>query len=180
MKQGILFALVGGGLAVVAALAVVRENAAERVRGEPAAMATTQATSQPAGGTVEKLVLSPEQWKKRLTPEQYKILRDHGTEAPFTGPYHDFKGREGTFECVGCGLELFRAEEKFDSGTGWPSFWTPFAKGHVVEVADTSYGMTRTEVRCAKCDGHLGHVFKDGPKPTGLRYCINGYTLKMR
>lgn len=148
----------------------------------PGASASTQAVgaaTQSSGGAIEKLVLPDAEWRKRLTPEQYKILREHGTERAFTGPYHDHKGREGTFVCAGCELALFDAATKFDSGTGWPSYWQPIAKANVIEVEDRSYGMVRTEVRCGRCDGHLGHVFPDGPAPTGLRYCINGHALKL-
>lgn len=123
-------------------------------------------------------MLSEEEWKKRLTPAQFEILRKKGTEPPFTGPYHDWKGKTGTFACVGCDLELFEAKTKFDSGTGWPSFYDA-VPGHVLVAKDNSFGMERDSLSCARCDGHLGHVFTDGPKPTGLRYCIDGFALKL-
>lgn len=116
------------------------------------------------------------QWKGKLTPEQYRILRESGTEPAFTGALLNNK-TAGTYVCAGCGEPLFDSEHKYDSGSGWPSFTAPAAPGHVEEKSDTSHGMTRTEVRCARCQGHLGHVFPDGPGPDGLRYCINSASL---
>jgi peptide-methionine (R)-S-oxide reductase len=124
-----------------------------------------------------KIEKTDAEWRAQLTAEQYRITRKHGTERPFTGPYHDDKSA-GMYNCVGCGAALFSAGAKFDSGTGWPSFYEPAADGAVAEHQDKSWFMTRTEVRCADCDSHLGHVFPDGPQPTGLRYCINGYALQ--
>ncbi|HVS63867.1 MAG TPA: peptide-methionine (R)-S-oxide reductase MsrB [Thermoanaerobaculia bacterium] len=117
-----------------------------------------------------------EEWRQRLTDEQYRVTRKHGTERAFTGRYHDCK-TSGVYRCVGCGKELFSSERKFDSGTGWPSFYQPVEPDAVGTETDRSFFMKRTEVHCADCGGHLGHVFEDGPQPTGLRYCINSASL---
>ena len=124
-----------------------------------------------------KLVLSEDEWKKRLTPEQFRIARSAGTERPFCSGFLNNKGT-GVYACVGCDLPLFKSDTKFESGTGWPSFFQPIAKENIAEKTDQSHGMTRVEVNCARCDSHLGHVFEDGPLPTGLRFCINGEVLK--
>lgn len=120
--------------------------------------------------------LTEAEWKARLTPEQYYVLREHGTERAFTGIYDNMKS-PGDYHCAGCGALLFKSDAKFDSGTGWPSFMRPADNDAVVERNDSKFGMTRTEVCCAKCDGHLGHVFPDGPAETGLRYCLNSAAL---
>lgn len=117
-------------------------------------------------------------WRAQLTPEQYEITRRHGTERAFTGPYWDEKA-QGVYKCVCCGAPLFESDTKFDSGTGWPSFYAPLANDAVSTHEDRSLLMARTEVRCASCDAHLGHLFPDGPRPTGLRYCINGHALDL-
>jgi len=135
------------------------------------------ATSSPQ--RTDKVILTPAQWKKRLTPEQYKILREEGTEPAFWGRNLGHKGAV-VYHCVGCDLPRFKASTKFDSGTGWPSFYEPIDLKSIWFQRDTTFGMVRTEVLCSKCDGHLGHVFDDGPKPTGLRFCMNGKVLKFK
>lgn len=127
----------------------------------------------------DQIVKSEEEWKKELSPEQYKVLRQQGTERAFTGKYWDHH-EKGMYICAACGLELFDSQTKYDSGSGWPSFYQPADKEVVSETHDTSYGMNRVEVHCARCGGHLGHVFEDGPDPTGLRYCINSLSLDFK
>ena len=125
---------------------------------------------------MEKVIKTEEEWRRQLSPEAYHVCREHGTEAPFSGKLYHNK-EEGIYRCVCCGAPLFTSDTKFDSGSGWPSYFEPYSEEALLEVKDTSFGMVRTEVRCARCDAHLGHVFPDGPEPTGLRYCINSVCL---
>jgi len=127
---------------------------------------------------MEKVKKTEVEWRTSLSPQQFDILRKHATERPFTGPHQEL-GIEGTYVCAGCGLPLFESSSKFDAGCGWPSFSEKLNPENVAETVDKTHGMVRTEVHCARCDGHLGHVFDDGPQPTGLRYCINGHSLKL-
>jgi len=129
--------------------------------------------------TSSKVVKSEAEWRKELSPMQYAVLREKATERPFSGEY-EYTKTPGTYVCAGCGQTLFESDAKFDSGCGWPSFTRPATENHVDEERDVSHGMTRVEVLCSKCNGHLGHVFDDGPGPTGLRYCINSAALKLQ
>jgi peptide-methionine (R)-S-oxide reductase len=168
--------------AALAAVALAAFPGVVATPAQGAAAATTETAQTAKKGAAKKsaaivrIVKTDAEWKKSLTPEQYRILREKGTEWAFTGKYWNHHAA-GVYVCAGCGLELFDSRTKFESGTGWPSFWTPVASGHVDEHRDTTFGMARTEVLCARCGGHLGHVFDDGPKPTGLRYCINSASL---
>lgn len=151
-------------------------------RSTPVAPAAPQRTAQakvapaPLTGEIARIEKPDAQWKQLLSAESYRVLRHEGTEMAFTGAYWN-EHRKGVYRCAGCELELFRSTDKFESGTGWPSYTQPFTKNRVQIVSDTAYGMSRDEVECARCGGHLGHVFSDGPAPTGLRYCINSASL---
>lgn len=149
---------------------------AARVATTPSAAESSSIT--PEEPALQKVTHTEEEWKKILTPEQYRVLREKGTERAFTGKY-EANHAKGVYKCAACGAVLFASDSKFDSGCGWPSFFTPLAGDRVVQTVDTSHGMTRIEVTCARCGGHLGHVFDDAPdQPTGLRYCINSVSLE--
>jgi peptide-methionine (R)-S-oxide reductase len=138
-----------------------------------------QSSTSSGGKMTYEIEKTDEEWKKTLTADQYYVLRQQGTEAAFTGKYHNHKAT-GTYICAACGNELFSSETKFRSGTGWPSFYQPVSENNVGTEVDRSYGMVRTEVHCGRCGGHLGHIFEDGPRPTGLRYCINSVSLDFK
>ena len=168
------------GLALAAALAALSACSGGS-SGEPKENGTgTGAKKDPAAQKSDPLAALPKtdaEWKAKLTKEQYRVLREQGTEQAFTGDHWN-NHEAGTYSCAGCGEALFKSSDKFDSGTGWPSFTQPAKDGVIASEEDQSHGMVRSEVHCARCGGHMGHVFTDGPKPTGLRYCINSVSLK--
>ena len=165
---------VAAGAAVVARLATGSNLLSDGRQLQKSSKA--QAGAKASQG-ITKVTKTNDEWKKELTPEQYYVTREKGTERPFSSPLNEIH-EDGVFECVACGLPLYDAKAKFDSGTGWPSFYEPIAPENVREETDNSLWATRTEVLCSRCDAHLGHVFSDGPKPTGLRYCMNGTAMK--
>jgi peptide-methionine (R)-S-oxide reductase len=169
MKTLLLILALG---AVVAGLAI----AAGRPTEKPSQQAAKGSTPMTKSKEVVRIQKTDEEWRAQLTPAQYSVLRQEGTEPAFTGAYWN-EHRDGSYLCAACGLDVFLSRTKFDSGTGWPSYWQPSDPAHVAVKTDVSLGMTRSEVECARCGGHLGHVFDDGPAPTGLRYCINSAAL---
>jgi peptide-methionine (R)-S-oxide reductase len=170
MKKLLCLNFLGVSLLVSSCTADVQSNATTRVT-------STNAPATSSTQMNDKVTKTDEDWKKTLTPEQYQVLRKKGTERAFTGAFWNTKDK-GTYKCAGCGAILFQSDTKFDSGCGWPSFYAPGGTNAIAEAKDESVFMVRTEVMCSKCGGHLGHVFDDGPKPTGLRYCINSASLK--
>lgn len=165
------------GVALVAAWLAVLLQGQSSISADMITVRWTDDTGRPtAAFATARVEKSDAEWRAQLTAEQYQIARGKGTERPFCGVFHDHK-QPGIYTCICCGLPLFSAETKFDSGTGWPSFFAPFAPENVKTVVDRSHGMVREEILCARCDAHLGHVFEDGPRPTGLRYCLNSASL---
>jgi peptide-methionine (R)-S-oxide reductase len=185
-RQTIITLILLAGIVVVAAVAAYSgKPLASMIQKRKLPPSTKDTTMKPITEYLKdvyhsgmpKVVKSEEEWKKLLPPETYAVTREAGTERAFCGAFYDHK-KEGIYLCVCCDLPLFASNAKFDSGTGWPSFFQPVRKDHVEEKIDLSYGMRRVEINCARCDSHLGHVFDDGPRPTGLRYCLNSESLK--
>lgn len=170
LKSGMVF---GGLIAMSGGLISACANENLAASGSKENLTAVEGDNPP----FKKIVKTDAEWKQILTPEQYKVARQGGTEAPYSSPLNDIK-KKGVFACVCCSLPLFSSETKFESGTGWPSFYAPIEKINVSEKVDKSLAETRTEILCSRCDAHLGHVFDDGPKPTGLRYCMNGVAMK--
>ncbi|MDT8440357.1 MAG: peptide-methionine (R)-S-oxide reductase MsrB [Desulfuromonadales bacterium] len=174
MNRRLFLYTAGNGLLLAATAPCLAINLAAAT--EPGRLKVWSAT---AGGytMVDKMIKSDEEWRRQLTAEQYQVTREHGTEPAFSGAYWKISGTSGIYRCVCCGQDLFDTRAKYDSGTGWPSFYQPVAAENVGTQEDRSWLMVRTEVHCSRCEAHLGHVFRDGPQPTGLRYCINAAAL---
>ena len=175
LKLVIAGILLVGSAVLLSGLAPARGRLRDVLAGlTPAAVAAE--AEKPAAKENAKVRKTDDEWRKILTPEQYQVMRCSGTERPFTGKYWNHK-EKGVYTCAGCGAELFDSETKYESGSGWPSYWAPIDKKAIGELKDISLGMVRTEIICSKCEAHLGHVFADGPRPTGLRYCVNSASL---